>query len=160
MLDKYTDESFDRTEAYTMDHNRTFLCAVFICVSKVKSFRKVHIKLNCTTLPCSSDGVLKMEVDLRSVECSVTFVYNIVDSHIFKGASKAVCCLLPSFIASHAVLRTCRKLNMIFESEKFIYAVDKVYYALDLISYLVLCHKDMSIVLCEASNSHKTMESS
>ena len=49
---------------------------------------------------------------------------------------------------------------MIFESEKFVNTVDKIYNALDLFPDLVFRHKDMGVVLSKASYSHKAMESS
>ena len=42
--------------------------------SRLKSERKLEIKLDGSTLPCSSDRIFQMEVDLRSVECSISFI--------------------------------------------------------------------------------------
>jgi site-specific DNA-methyltransferase (adenine-specific) len=57
------------------------------------------------------------------------------------------------------VLGHCGELNVILESKEIANLVDKSHYALHLIGYLILCHINVSIVLSEATNSHKSVES-
>src|SRR5699024_8493396 len=106
MLDQDTDETLDGTERHAMDHDRTMFLSVCSCVLQLKPQRKLEIQLDGSALPGSSDGVLQMEVDLRSVECSVTFVYYILQSQFIQSRAKRLCCNLPVLVASHAVFRT------------------------------------------------------
>ena len=87
MLDQNTDKSFNRTKSNTMDHDRTMLLAVSSDIFTFKAQRKLEVKLNSTALPCSSNGILQMEVDLRTIECAVAFIYHIVKSQIVKSSS-------------------------------------------------------------------------
>src|SRR5699024_2772330 len=102
-------------------------------VFQVKPERKLEVKLDRTALPCSSDGILQMEVDLRSVECAVPFIYNVGQADVVKGIAERVCRHLPVFIASHAVLRTGGELYMIFKSKQAVNLIDQFYNAFDLI---------------------------
>ena len=45
--------------------------------SQLKTLRQLEVQLDGTTLPGTSDRILQMEVDLRSVECTVALVYHI-----------------------------------------------------------------------------------
>ena len=49
---------------------------------KIETLRKLEVKLDRTALPCSADSVYQMEVDLRTVECAVSFVDHIVKSKV------------------------------------------------------------------------------
>ena len=66
MLDQNTDKTLDESKSNTVDHDRTMFLAVSTNIFTIKTERKLEIKLDSTTLPGSSDGVLKMEVNLRS----------------------------------------------------------------------------------------------
>ena len=90
MLDQDTDETLDGTEYNTMDHDRTMLLAVCTDVFAVKSQRQLEVKLDRTALPGSSDGVFQMEVDLRSIECSVSFIYYIGQTQIIQSTSEVL----------------------------------------------------------------------
>ena len=158
MLDQDTDKSFDRSEDYTVDHDRTVFLTICSCVFKVKSERKLEIKLDGSTLPCSSYRVFQMEVDLRSVERSISFIYYIWKSQIVQCAAKGFCSHIPVFIASHAVFRSCRKFYMVFKSKQAVNFIDQFYNAFDLITYLLWCHEDMCIILRKASYTHQSMK--
>ena len=71
-----------------MYHYRALLLALFVNILKVKIERHLEVKLNGTTLPRSANAVLKVEVNLRSIECTVTFVYLVFDIHLVKSFFK------------------------------------------------------------------------
>ena len=127
-------------------------------IFQIKTLRHLHIQLNRTALPCSSDGVFQMEVNLRTIECAVAFIDNIVKSQIFKRASKTICCDFPIFIASHGIFRTGGKFYMIFKSKEIINFINQSGYTFNLLANLILCHKDMGIILCKAAHTHQTMK--
>ena len=100
-----------------------------------------------------------MEVDLRTIECAVAFVYCVFDMVFFQSIAQTVCSDFPIFIGTHAVFRSCGQFDMIFEAELFVNAVDQADNATDFVFDLFRCHEDMSIVLVEATNTHQTVQS-
>src|SRR5699024_5442233 len=84
VLDQDSDESLDGAEHNAVDHDRSVLLSVCACVFQVKPERELEVKLDRTALPCSSDGILQMEVDLRSVERAVSFIYNVGQADVVK----------------------------------------------------------------------------
>src|SRR5699024_6205591 len=87
MLDQDTDKSFDGTEYYTVNHDRSVFLSVCSCIFQIKAERKLEVKLDGTALPGSSDGIFQMEVDLRSVESSVSLIYNIRKAQVIQSSS-------------------------------------------------------------------------
>ena len=87
MLDQDADKSLDGTKGNPVDHDRTMFLSVCSCVLQVKPLRHLHIQLDRSALPGSSDGVFQMEVDLRAVESAVTFIDHIVQPKIVQRAS-------------------------------------------------------------------------
>ena len=82
MLDQDTDEALDGTEAYAVDHDRSVFLTVCADILKLKTLRKLEVKLDRTALPCSADRIYQMEVDLRAVESTVAFIDHIVKSKV------------------------------------------------------------------------------
>ena len=158
MLDQDSDEPLNRAEYHAVDHDRSVLLAVRARILQVEPERKLEVKLDGSALPGTSDGVFQMEVDLRSVERAVAFIYHIRESDVVERGSQRVCRHFPVLVASHAVLRTGGKLYMIFESEEAVYLVDQFYNAFDLILDLLRRHEDMCVVLCEAAHAHQAVE--
>ena len=159
MLDQYADEPLYGTEDNSVDHDRSVLFSVRSDVGQVESLRHLHIQLYSAALPSPSDGILEVEVQLRSVESSVTFVYNKRHAHFLDGVSESIFGHFPFFVGPHGVFRSCGKFHMIFKAEHLIYIVAEFCYILDLIVYLLRQHEDMSIVLSECPYSHQSVES-
>ena len=160
VLGKDTDETLDGAEYNTVDHNRTMTLVISTDVLSFKALRKLEVELNGSALPGTSDGILKVEVDLGTVEGTVALVYNVLKAELVKSFSQAVGCHFPIFLATHAVFGSGGKLNVIFESELGVNLVNKTNDALDLACDLIGGHKDMCIVLSEAAYTHKAVESS
>ena len=68
-----------------------------------------------------------MEVDLRSVERAVAFVYGVRKFKLVQSFAESFGCLIPIFVRTDAVVGTSGKLYVIFESEKTVNFVDKPY---------------------------------
>ena len=158
MLNQNTDETLNRAEAYAVNHNRAFLCAVCCCVFQLKAFGHLHIQLNCTALPCSADGVLQMEVNLRAVECTIAFIDGIFNAVFIQCVLQTCCCNFPSLVRAHAVFGSCGQFNVIFKAEQLIYTVNQADYAGNFILNLFFCHEDMCVILVEAANTHQAMQ--
>ena len=87
MLDQNSDKTLDRSECNTVDHDRAVLLSISPGVLQVKTLRHLHVKLDGSALPCPSDGIFQMEVDLWPIECAVSFIYHIIKPQIIQSAS-------------------------------------------------------------------------
>ena len=74
VFDEDAQEAFNAAEAGTVYHDWAMLLAVFADIGHVEAFRHEHIKLDRTALPSTADGILDVEVELRTVESAVAFV--------------------------------------------------------------------------------------
>ena len=128
--------------------------------SSSKRMRQLEVKLDRTTLPGSSDRIFQMEVNLRSVECAVSFIYNIRKTHIIQSTSE-----VPSVAISQSSSLPMEssgrggQLYMIFKSKQTEYT-SLISFATPLISSrdLIRRHKDMGIILCKAAYTHQAMK--
>ena len=77
MLYDNADKAFYRAEYHAVNHNRAVLFSVGTRVFESESSGKLIVELDCAALPCSSETVLNVKIELRSVECAVAFVYDI-----------------------------------------------------------------------------------
>ena len=100
-----------------------------------------------------------MEVQLRSVECTVSFVDYERNSHFLNCTSESVLGHFPFFVSSHGVFRSGGKFYMVFETEHLIYIVAEFCNVFDFFVYLLRQHEDMSIVLSEGPYSHESVKS-
>ena len=101
VLNQDTDKTLYRTINHTMDHNRTMLQTVFAGIGQIKFFWQQHIQLNSAALPCTTDRICQMKVDLRAIESSVAFIDNIIKSKIFHCALQSISCSFPGFGITH-----------------------------------------------------------
>ena len=105
MLCDYADESFDRAEYNAVNHNRGMLLSVRTCIFKVESSRELIVKLNRAALPGSAEGILNMEVKLRTIESTVSRIQFIFLADGSNCIRKRIFCLFPIFARSDVVFR-------------------------------------------------------
>ena len=101
MFNQDADETFKRAVSCTMQHDSTMFVSIFTDIIDVESFRKLHIHLDRAALPCSSKGILYMEIQLRSIECTVAFIDLIRNAGNFDSFTKCICRNFPKFITAH-----------------------------------------------------------
>ena len=65
-----------------MYHDRVLSLVVLVDVGEIEVQRHLEIKLNRTALPCASDTVFQVEIDLRTVESAVALVDRIGQIHL------------------------------------------------------------------------------
>ena len=99
-----------------------------------------------------------MEVYFGTVESAVALVYHIFQSQIIQSAAQTFRCDLPILIAAHAVLRTCRELDMILKTKQSVNLIYQVRYSLYLLANLLGRHEDVRVILSEAANAHKPVK--
>ena len=80
MLEEHCHESLEGSERRTVNHHRTMLLVVISDILELETLREVVVYLDCTKLPLSSDGILHHEVELRSIERSLTILNYSVES--------------------------------------------------------------------------------
>ena len=158
VFDENTDKALNGAKGHSVNHNGTVFFSICPDVFTVKPQRKLEIKLNGTALPGPSDGILQVEINLGTIEGSVSLIHHIGKSQVVQGASESLCSHLPILIASHRIFRPGGKLHVIFKPEKLINLINQLGNALDLFSNLFRHHKDMSIVLGKAAHPHQTVE--
>ena len=105
MLYKNADKSLYRAENNAVNHNGAVLFAVGTRVFKIKSLGKLEVKLNSTALPGSAEGILNMEVKLRTIESAVSRIQFIFLADGSNCIRKRIFCLFPIFARSDVVFR-------------------------------------------------------
>ena len=142
-----------------MNHNRPVAFAVRSDIFCLKAHRKLEVQLNGSALPGSSERIRQMEINLRSVERAVPFIYRIIQLQFIQRLSQSVRCHFPVLIASDAVLGPGGQLHMITESKLLIDLINQPYNPLDFIRNLLLSHEDMRIILRKAAHAHQSVQS-
>ena len=80
--------------------------SIFSRIGEIEFFRKQHIKLDRTALPRTANGVLQMEVDLRTIESAVPFVDDIFQAKVIHSFAQGVRRHFPRSVIAHGVIRT------------------------------------------------------
>ena len=68
------DESFQGAINCTVQHNRHLLLALRILEGTTEVVRKLEVKLYCSALPLSSESILYLQVDFRTIEGTITLI--------------------------------------------------------------------------------------
>src|ERR1700693_2517601 len=95
MLDQESDEAFVRSQGRAMNANRRFLGVVLVFVTKIKASRLREIDLVGRDRKLAADHAPYLHVDLRSVERSFVWHFNIIDSGILENVARHVFGLFP-----------------------------------------------------------------
>ena len=109
-------------------------------------------------MPGSADTVAKVEVKLGTVESAVAFIKDIFLAHISNSRLKSFLCVRPNVLVTHMVLGHGRKLDLVCKTKEGIYLVKQRNNVLYLVTHLLFCHKDMSIVLSKATNTEQAVK--
>lgn len=133
---------------------------MFILVLEIESDGKLEIKLNGTALMRSLEGIEHLNVDLGSVEGSITWVFLPGFAKLVESLSKSALSLIPESIISKLVLRSGGELKLKLEAKDSIDEVKEVKYSQDFSHNVLRSAEDVSIILAESSDSGESRESS
>lgn len=133
---------------------------MFILVLEIESDGKLEIKLNGTALMRSFEGIEHLDVDLGSVEGSITWVFLPGFAKLVESLSKSALSLIPESIISKLVLRSGGELKLKLEAKDSIDEVKEVKYSQDFSHNVLRSAEDVSIILAESSDSGESRESS
>ena len=76
-----------------MDHEGPVLLSILGDEAEIEPLRQVEVELDGCALPLSANGVLYLNVDLRSVESPTAFIQLIAEAHLVE--SRAQCLRRP-----------------------------------------------------------------
>ena len=151
-------EALYAAQHHAVNHNGAVLFAVRANVFKVEPLRHLHIQLYRAALPCASQRIGKVEVQLRAVERAVAFVYNIGLAHVLYRALERFRCHVPCFLFAYVILGHGGNLYLVAESEGGVHLVKQPYNVLYLLLHLVPGHEYVRIILCEAAHAEQPVQ--
>jgi len=145
-----------------VDNHRPLLVVPFMAadVGEIESDRELEIKLNSGTLVVSTNGIIDLNVDLWSIECSITRVENPLLSKFIQAVLKFLLCLVPELRLSKELLWPRGQVEFECESKHIVHSPQEVQAAFDLILDLVHGAEDVGVVLLEAPNAGETSQGS
>ncbi len=125
VLDQNTDEALDGAEAHAMQHMGRFLVPSCVRVLQVKVERHLEVELDGAALPCTTERVLQMEVDLRAVERAVALVDLVVLAQLLESGARVFSRKLPVLVRPMDP-RAGGELDLVVQAELLVHGVDEV----------------------------------
>jgi hypothetical protein len=130
----------------------------FGLVLKIETDGELEIKLHSTTLMRSLQGIEHLDINLGSIESTITWVLLPGLSELVEGLSESSLSLVPHGIVSKLVSWTGREFQLKLESEDTVNVIKEVKHSQDLLHDLLRCAEDVSIILLETSHTGETRE--
>ncbi len=130
-----------------MNHDGTSVLTVGVYVGQIETDGELEVQLYGGTLPGTSYGIRDVKIELWSVECAVTGVEFILSPQRFKGFNQRCLCLVPQSLVPHEIVRPGRQFDLVGHVKRAVDHIDQFQHVLDLLSNLVLAHKQMGIIL-------------
>ena len=146
-----------------MNHYRTVLLVVFANIFEFEALRQVVVNLDSTELPTTTDSVLYHEVQLRTIEGSLTIFYACRKVLFLASVDDCLFCHCPNLVGTNilgGVVGVAER-NLCFEVleiESLEDDFNDFHNADKLLLNLVLTTEDMCIVLCERTNAGKSVQ--
>jgi len=135
---------------------------LMICsVVKIESDRSLEIELDCTALVISTKGIVELDVDLRSVEGTISRVLLpseslLLSAELIKRLLKLVLSCVPDAFVSEVRFGSCGEVEIVLETIDSIDVINEVKSSRDLLLDLIVSTEDMGIILLESSDSCET----
>ena len=129
-----------------MDHHRSLLGVVLICILQLETLREIVVHLDGTKLPTASNRVLNQEVELRTVECSLANLLTNLKTLLTTSLTDGVLALCPNLLRTDILLGILRIVErnlslIVVESEDAEHREDDVDDVLKLLPYLIWTYK-------------------
>ena len=99
-----------------------------------------------------------MEVDLRAVECAVSFVDDVLESAMLQCTLQRIRRLLPHLIRAHRVVWTRREFRHVREAKRLIDLIEEIDRVLNLLFDLIRRYKEMRVILREVADAEETVQ--
>lgn len=89
-----------------MDEDGSFFGPVFVDELHAEPSRELEVELDSCKLPSTTDCILDLHVDFRSIKSSISFFETVLDFVFFEGELEIVLCLVPGRDFSEETLRS------------------------------------------------------
>ena len=91
-----------------MDHHRGLLGVILSGVLKLEALREVIVNLNRSELPFTTDSILHHEVELRTIEGSLTKLLVGMKAFLLTSLTDSVLTLLPDLVGADVLVGVLR----------------------------------------------------
>jgi len=102
VLDQNPDETLERTEDRTVQHDRMLAAVVFGDVFGTKTHWQVEIELQSTTLPNATEAIFQREFNLRTIESALTRLQIVRKARTIKGCGQGRFGAIPQLVGTNA----------------------------------------------------------
>ena len=141
----------------------SLLLSILVHISQIKLSWQTEIQL------AGGQGVLVtyrrlyINIQLRSIECSLTDLLGVLNAQVVQNLTQSVLCIVPHFVVIvifYLVLRISQgqDTSVIGNTEILVGIEDQVYYLGELGLDLLRCYEQMGVVLAEMSASLDTLQ--
>ena len=145
-----------------MDHHRCLLRVVLVGVFQLEALRQVVVHLNGTQLPTTTDGILNHEVELRTIECSLTVFHLGGQTLLLASLHNSLLSQCPIFVSTNILIVVVRitqtDLSLEVESEGCQHDTDDIHYVQELLLYLVRTAEQVGIILSERTYTSQSVQ--
>ncbi len=111
VLDQDPEETLHATQQGTVNHVRAMRSSVFANVLKLEALRHVEVELDGAELPLTTERVVDLQINLRPVERTTTFVHFVRDIVSLDRLSQGFGGHIPVLWLSHVLLWACGKVG-------------------------------------------------
>src|SRR5690606_30129948 len=159
MLDQNSDETLERPQNRTVQHDRMLAIIVFADVFSAESDRQVEIELQGTALPDATQAVLERKLDLRTVESRLTRLQIVRQSSGIQRSGQRSLGTNPQLVGTHTLFRTRGELQLnISETEVGIHRLGQANEIRRLGLHLLFGTEDVRVILSKATHAHNAVQ--
>ena len=149
------------TQNGAVDHHRTLHGSLGTLVAQVKADGELEVQLDGGGLVYTTKAVQHLNINLGTIERSVTRVDLPVAStdELVQGLAEVLLGLIPQLDFSHGLLGTSGQLQLEGHTEDAVDMAHEVQHTTDLLLDLVRAAEDVGVILLEATHTGETVES-
>ena len=143
-----------------MDHDRSFHLALGVLEFQTETDGKLEIKLNSSGLVDSVQGIQDLDIDLGTIESTITRVdlpVAFADEFI-QGLGESSFGLSPQLNIAHSLLRTSGQFELERHSENTVNVFHEVQDTADFLLDLVGTAEDVGIILLETADTSQAVQ--
>ena len=138
-----------------MNDDRAMRRVVFTGVRQIEALRRGVVELNCAQLPCATDRIHHIEVDLRPIECAVADLQFIRQSCAFERTAQRRLGIVPHFVTADPLLRPRREFQARRQAKRAVIAKNHRHQTMDFVGNLALQQIDVAIILLELAHARQ-----
>mmetsp|Transcript_27074 Transcript_27074/g.42024 ORF Transcript_27074/g.42024 Transcript_27074/m.42024 type:complete len:216 (-) Transcript_27074:1575-2222(-) len=168
VLTQYSKHTFHTAQHSSVHHNRSgelrrsILILFARLVSQIKSDGQLEIELNCSTLMHAIHGIHDFDVNLGSIERSITRIFAPVSgsNELIHSSCKGRLCRFPQFNISKRLLRPGTQFKFVTHTKCIVHIFHKVKCPHYLLLNLILSTVNVRIILLKSPHAGKSTQRS